>query len=143
VVGWSMQTHLRTELILAALNMALTQQWMHPSRCLSPRGCIQRMMPTNLPRAAKYAPLERPAETPAYHATRSATLVRGVRATANVDLNVDCRSGGCTRGALSPIAANASALIEAPGRRIICEHHPMLQASVPCLRFPGVWLFGP
>ena len=39
VVGWSMQTHLRTELILAALNMALTQR--RPSEVIhhSDRGC--------------------------------------------------------------------------------------------------------
>jgi putative transposase len=39
VVGWSMETHLRTELILAALNMALTQR--RPSEVIhhSDRGC--------------------------------------------------------------------------------------------------------
>jgi putative transposase len=39
VVGWSMETHLRTELILAALNMALTQR--RPSDVIhhSDRGC--------------------------------------------------------------------------------------------------------
>jgi transposase-like protein len=38
-VGWSMETHLRTELILAALNMALTQR--RPSEVIhhSDRGC--------------------------------------------------------------------------------------------------------
>jgi putative transposase len=39
VVGWSMETHLRTELILAALNMAITQR--QPSAVIhhSDRGC--------------------------------------------------------------------------------------------------------
>jgi putative transposase len=39
VVGWSMETHLRTELILAALNMAITQR--RPSEVIhhSDRGC--------------------------------------------------------------------------------------------------------
>jgi putative transposase len=39
VVGWSMETHLRTELILSALNMALTQR--RPSEVIhhSDRGC--------------------------------------------------------------------------------------------------------
>jgi putative transposase len=39
VVGWSMATHLRTELILAALNMAITQR--QPSAVIhhSDRGC--------------------------------------------------------------------------------------------------------
>ena len=39
VVGWSMETHLRTELILAALNMAITQR--QPSEVIhhSDRGC--------------------------------------------------------------------------------------------------------
>jgi putative transposase len=39
VVGWAMETHLRTELILAALNMALTQR--RPSEVIhhSDRGC--------------------------------------------------------------------------------------------------------
>ena len=39
IVGWSMETHLRTELILAALNMAITQR--QPSAVIhhSDRGC--------------------------------------------------------------------------------------------------------
>jgi putative transposase len=39
IVGWSMETHLRTELILAALNMAITQR--RPSAVIhhSDRGC--------------------------------------------------------------------------------------------------------
>ena len=39
IVGWSMETHLRTELILAALNMALTQR--NPSAVIhhSDKGC--------------------------------------------------------------------------------------------------------
>ena len=39
VVGWAMETHLRTELILAALNMAITQR--RPSEVIhhSDRGC--------------------------------------------------------------------------------------------------------
>jgi putative transposase len=39
IVGWSMETHLRTELILAALNMAITQR--QPSTVIhhSDRGC--------------------------------------------------------------------------------------------------------
>jgi putative transposase len=39
IVGWSMETHLRTELILEALNMAITQR--QPSAVIhhSDRGC--------------------------------------------------------------------------------------------------------
>jgi putative transposase len=39
IVGWAMETHLRTELILAALNMAITQR--RPSAVIhhSDRGC--------------------------------------------------------------------------------------------------------
>ena len=39
IVGWSMETHLRTELILAALNMAITQR--NPSAVIhhSDKGC--------------------------------------------------------------------------------------------------------
>ena len=39
IVGWSMETHLRTELILAALNMAITQRT--PSAVIhhSDKGC--------------------------------------------------------------------------------------------------------
>jgi putative transposase len=39
VVGWAMETHLRTELILAALNIAITQR--RPAAVIhhSDRGC--------------------------------------------------------------------------------------------------------
>jgi len=39
IVGWAMETHLRTELILAALDMALAQR--RPERVIhhSDRGC--------------------------------------------------------------------------------------------------------
>jgi transposase InsO family protein len=39
VVGWAMETHLRTELILAALNMAVTQRRPHAVIHHSDRGC--------------------------------------------------------------------------------------------------------
>jgi putative transposase len=39
IVGWSMQTHLRTELILAALNMAITQRQPWADIHHSDRGC--------------------------------------------------------------------------------------------------------
>jgi transposase InsO family protein len=39
VVGWAMETHLRTELILAALNMAITQRRPQSVIHHSDRGC--------------------------------------------------------------------------------------------------------
>jgi SAM-dependent methyltransferase len=49
------------------------------------------MMPTNLQRAARSAPMERPAATPAFLATRSVMSVPDVPATANDDRKIGSR----------------------------------------------------